>query len=175
MLEALWVSKEYGLNRFISEQPPYHILDRRVERELIRMAQPFSLGILLWSLMAGGLLTGKYQRNGDMDPDSRYVRHPAAKLRMVDDVYRVAVSLGPHVRQEGCTMAQFALAWLIHQPGITSAIIGPRTLQQLQDNLGALDVDITAEDRQLVDELVPPGTMVSPFYQANFGPGKFRW
>ena len=72
-------------------------------------------------------------------------------------------------------MAQFALAWVIHQPGITSAIIGPRTHEQLEDNLGALDLDITAEDRQLVDELAPPGSMVSPFYQADFGPGPFRW
>ncbi len=94
---------------------------------------------------------------------------------MVDDVYRVMESLVPHVRQKGCTMAQFALAWVIHQPGITNAIFCPRTHEQLEDNLGAMDVEITAEDRQQVDELVPPRTLVSPFYQVNFGPGKFRW
>ena len=175
VLESLWVSKDYGLNRFISEQPPYHILDRRVERELIPMAQTYGLGILPWSPLAGGLLTGKYRRDESVDPDSRYARHPAANSRMVGDVYRVTESLEAHVQQKGCTMAQFALAWVMHQPGITSAIIGPRTHEQLEDNLGAVDVDITAEDRQLVDEMVPPGTMVSPFYQANFGPGKFRW
>ena len=175
VLEALWVSKEYGLNRFISEQPPYHILDRRVERELISVAQTYGLGILPWSPLAGGLLTGKYRRNESVDPDSRYARHPAATSRMVDDVYRVTESLEPLVQQKVCTMAQFALAWVIHQPGITSAIIGPRTLEQQQDNLGSLDVDITEEDRQLVDELVPSGTAVSPFYQADFGPSKYRW
>ena len=94
---------------------------------------------------------------------------------MVDDVYRVTESLEPLVQQKVCTMAQFALAWVIHQPGITSGIIGPRTLEQLQDNLGSLDVDITEEDRQLVDELVPSSTAVSPFYQADFGPKKYRW
>ena len=89
--------------------------------------------------------------------------------------YRITESLEAYVSQKGCTLAQFALAWGIHQPGIASAIIGPRTHEQLEDNLGALDVDITAEVGQLADELVPPGTVVSPFYQANFGLAKFRW
>ena len=71
-------------------------------------------------------------------------------------------------------MAQFALAWCMHQPGVTSPIIGPRTLDQLVDNLGALDVEVTDEDRAKVDALVPPGLMVSPFYNADFGPHPHR-
>ena len=64
---------------------------------------------------------------------------------------------------------------VIHQPGVTSPIIGPRTMEQLVDNLGALEVEITDEDRDAIDQLVPPGRMVSPFYEANFGPHEFRW
>ncbi len=175
VLESLWVSKEYGLNRFISEQPPYHILDRRIERELVPMSLSYGLGILPWSPLAGGLLTGKYKRNEDPPPGSRYATRADRDTRIVEEVYRVTEGLEAHVRQKGCTMAQFALAWVMYQTGITSAIIGPRTHEQLEDNLGALTVDITAADCQLVNELVPPGTMVSPFYQANFGPSAFRW
>lgn len=175
LLESLWVAKEYGLNRFISEQPPYHILDRRIERELVPMSLTYGVGLLPWSPLAGGLLTGKYRRNEELPSGSRYTRHPARHTRMVDDVFRVTEGLEVHVRQKGGTMAQFALAWVMHQPGITSAIIGPRTFEQLEDNLGALEVDITPEDCQLVDTLVPPGTMVSPFYEADFGPSAFRW
>ncbi len=175
VLEALWVSKEYGLNRFIAEQPPYHILDRRIERELVPMALTYGLGILPWSPLAGGLLTGKYRRNEEPPTDSRYATRADRDMRMVEDMYQVTEKLEVHVRAKGCTMAQFALAWVMHQTGITSAIIGPRTHEQLEDNLGALDLTITDADCQLVDELVPPGTMVSPFYEADFGPSAFRW
>ena len=82
------------------------------------MAQSYGLGILPWSPLAGSLLTGKYRRNNDVDPDSHYARHPAANFRMVDDVYHPE-GMEPHVRQKGFTMARFALAWVIHQPGIT--------------------------------------------------------
>jgi aryl-alcohol dehydrogenase-like predicted oxidoreductase len=83
--------------------------------------------------------------------------------------------LTPVAAAKGITLAQFALAWCMHQPGVTSPIIGPRTMAQLEDNLGALGVTISAEDRAAVDRLVPPGRMVSPFYEADFGPHQFRW
>ena len=72
------------------------------------------------------------------------------------------------------TMSQLALAWCVQQPGVTSPIIGPRTMEQLEDNLGALNVKITDEDRAAIDQLVPPGRMVSPFYEADFGPHQYR-
>jgi aryl-alcohol dehydrogenase-like predicted oxidoreductase len=72
-------------------------------------------------------------------------------------------------------MAQLSLAWCMDQPGVTSPIIGPRTMDQLKDNLGALDVTVTDEDRAAIDALVPPGRMVSPYYEAEFGPNQYRW
>lgn len=175
LLESLWVSKEYGLNRFVSEQPPYHILDRRIERELVPMAQNYGLAILPWSPLAGGLLTGKYRRDEPPPEGSRYQRFAHWSHRFVDGFYRVAEGLERMAAAKGCTMAQFALAWTMRQPGVTSPILGPRTLEQLRDNLGALDVEVSAEDCRRVDELAPPGTMLSPFYEADFGPNRFRW
>lgn len=74
----------------------------------------------------------------------------------------------------GCTLSQFALAWCMRRPGITSPIIGPRTLEQLEDNLKALDVRLGDEDYKKVDQIVPPGGMVAPYYEADFGPHQFR-
>ncbi|MBX2998746.1 MAG: aldo/keto reductase [Caldilineaceae bacterium] len=174
--ESIWVAKELGLNRFVSEQPPYHILDRRIERELIPMAQTYGIGLIPWSPLAGGLLTGKYSRNTTPPADSRFANvetNPHLQRRMVEAIFDVIEGLTPLADAKGITLSQFALAWTMHQPGITSPIIGPRTMEQLEDNLGAFDVAITDEDRKAVDALVPPGRMVSPFYEADFGPNQF--
>jgi aryl-alcohol dehydrogenase-like predicted oxidoreductase len=178
LVESLWVAKEYGLNRFVCEQPPYHILDRRIERELIPMAQTYGFGIIPWSPLAGGLLTGKYTREHPSPEGGRYSdanMNPRFAARKTAEVYDVVEELTPVAAARGITLAQFALAWCMHQPGVTSPIIGPRTMAQLEDNLGALTVTISAEDRAAVDRLVPPGRMVSPFYEADFGPHQFRW
>jgi aryl-alcohol dehydrogenase-like predicted oxidoreductase len=177
VVESLWVAKELGLNRFISEQPPYHILDRRIERGLVPMALTFGIGLIPWSPLAGGLLTGKYTRGQSAPEGARYARpddEPREFRRLNDSVYEVNEGLRPLAEAKGCTISQLALAWCAQQPGITSPILGPRTMEQLEDNLGALEVAVTAEDRQRIDELVPPGRMVSPFYEAEFGPGLHR-
>ena len=174
-VEALWVAKEYGLNRFVTEQPPYNILDRRIERELLPMAQAYGVGVLPWSPLAGGLLTGKYKRGQEPPQGSRYASRTDRARRMPSTIYPVIEQLEPLAGQKDCTLSQFALAWAIDQPNITSPIIGPRTLNQLKDNLGALEVEVTDADREAVDALVPPGNHVSMFYEANFGAGQFRW
>jgi aryl-alcohol dehydrogenase-like predicted oxidoreductase len=178
LVESLWVAKEYGLNRFVCEQPPYHILDRRIERELIPMAQTYGFGLIPWSPLAGGLLTGKYTRENPSPQGARYSdtgNNARFAARKTEEVYDVVEELTPVAKAKGITLAQFALAWCMQQPGVTSPIIGPRTMEQLEDNLGALPVTITAEDRAVVDQLVPPGRMASPFYEADFGPHKYRW
>ncbi len=174
VVESLWAAKELGLNRFVSEQPPYHILDRRIERELVPMALTFGLGLIPWSPLAGGLLTGKYTREESAPEGARYANAADDSGRLNSRVYDVTEGLLPLAEAKGCTMSQFALAWCAQQPGITSPILGPRTMEQLDDNLGALDVTITADDRRRVDELVPPGRIVSPFYEADFGPSQHR-
>jgi aryl-alcohol dehydrogenase-like predicted oxidoreductase len=178
VMESLWAAKELGLNRFICEQPPYHILDRRVERELIPMARTYGIALIPWSPLAGGLLTGKYTRHSTPPADSRFAdvaNNPRLKARMVDGIFDVLEGLEPLAASKGSTLSQLALAWCVQQPGVTSPIIGPRTLEQLEDNLAALNVTITDHERSAVDQLVPPGRMVSPYYEADFGPHPHRW
>jgi aryl-alcohol dehydrogenase-like predicted oxidoreductase len=177
VVEALWVSERYGLNRFVCEQPPYNLLDRRVERELLPMARTFGIAVIPWSPLAGGLLTGKYRRGMEPPADSRFAavdRNPLYRRRMNERIWDVIEGLEPIAADKGVTLSQLALAWCMAQPGVTSPIIGPRTLEQLEDNLKALEVTITDEDRARIDALIPPGQMVSPFYEAEFGPHPYR-
>ncbi|MFW5741695.1 MAG: aldo/keto reductase [Spirochaetota bacterium] len=175
-VEALWASKELGLNRFVSEQPPYSIADRRIERELLPMARTYGYGIIPWSPLAGGLLTGKYGRGKEAPEGARYAdsSRPNLAKRVTERLYDALEELEELVAGKGVTMSQFALAWVMNQPGVTSPIIGSRNVEQLRDNLKALDVQIADADRERVDEIVPPGTNVSGFYEADWGPHPHR-
>ncbi|MGN6562263.1 MAG: aldo/keto reductase [Thermomicrobiales bacterium] len=178
LVDALWAAKELGLNRFVCEQPPYNLLDRRVERELLPMARTYGLAVISWSPLGGGLLTGKYSRSAPLPAESRYgsaASNPQQQRRLTEQVFDVVEGVQPLAQEKGCTLSQLALAWCLHQPGVTSPIIGPRTMAQIEDNLGALDVTITDADRARIDEVIPPGRMVAPFYEANFGPQMYRW
>jgi aryl-alcohol dehydrogenase-like predicted oxidoreductase len=176
LVEALWVASDLRLNRFVCEQPPYNILDRRVERELLPMAQTYGIATIPWSPLGGGLLTGKYSRNAPPPEGSRFagVTNAPQQRRLNDKALAVVDGLRPLAEEKGRPLSQVALAWCMHQPGVTSPIIGPRTMEQLEDNLGALDLEITDQDRSRIDELVPPGGMVAPFYEASFGPHPHR-
>lgn len=177
VMESLMVSKELGLNRFICEQQPFHILDRRAERELLPLARTYGIATIPWSPLAGGLLTGKYDRNTPPPADSRFAdvaTNPRLQARMVEAIFDVLDGLKPIADAKNCTLSQLALAWCASQPGVTSPIIGPRTMEQLEDNLGALSITLGAEDQAAIDRLVPPGRMVSPFYEADFGPHQYR-
>ncbi len=178
LVESLWVSKEYGLERFVCEQPPYNLLDRRIERELLPAAQAYGFGIIPWSPLAGGLLTGKYRRDAPPPPDARYANldaNPLYRRRMNDAIWNVIEPLEGLARDKGTTLSRLALAWCVHQPGVTSPIIGPRTMEQLEDNLGALEVDITDDDRRAIDRIISPGTHVAPYYEAEWRAGHYRW
>lgn len=156
ILEALWESDKHHLNRFVTEQPRYHILQRDIERELVPMAQEYRIAILSYSPLAGGILTGKYKRGTDFPSDSRMqdgAWSDWAQSFWRENTFDVLDVLAEMAEEKSCTISQLALAWNMHQLGITSVIIGPRTLEQYQDNLGALDVEITDEDCQRIDEV----------------------
>jgi aryl-alcohol dehydrogenase-like predicted oxidoreductase len=181
IVESLWVSKEYGLNRFVSEQPVYNLLDRRAERELLPMAQTYGIAVIPWSPTAGGLLTGRYRRGEQPPADSRYDAFWKAPDVFTDGAFDVLDTVEALAADKGCTPAQLALAWCMSQPGITAPIIGPRTAEQLADSLGALKVMLTDEDRKRLDAVAPPGDKVSPFYGSDgfawipWGPHQHRW
>jgi aryl-alcohol dehydrogenase-like predicted oxidoreductase len=178
LMESVAVSKELHLNRFVSEQPPYNILDRRIERELIPFSQTYGVGLLPWSPLAGGILTGKYDKDSAPPTGTRvadmYLANPFLARRYNDNALGVVDQLKAYCDARGVSLSQFALAWVNAKPGVTSPIIGPRTMAQFDDNLAAFNLTLTPEDMAKVDEIVPPGAMVSPFYEADFGPGPHR-
>ncbi|MCG3148548.1 MAG: Aldo-keto reductase YhdN [Verrucomicrobiae bacterium] len=176
LVESLWAAKEYGLNRFVCEQPPYNLLDRRIERELLPMTQTYGFGVIPWSPLGGGLLTGKYQRDVPATA-GRYANKEAAWLqrRLTPRMYEVVAGLQPLAAAKNCTLGQLALAWCLQQPGVTSPIIGPRTLEHFEESLGALAIQLAGADRKRIDEIAPPGTMAAPFYESDFGPHLHRW
>jgi aryl-alcohol dehydrogenase-like predicted oxidoreductase len=176
LMEALWVSKELGLNRVVCEQPPYHLLDRRIERELVPMAQTYGLALIPWSPLAGGFLSGKYRRGMGPPLGSRLGQHAEGKdPHFIDPAFTVLDVVQALAHEQEATPSQVALAWVAQQPGVTSPIIGPRTLAQLEDCLGAVDVRLTADDQARLDAVALPGQVVVPYYEADFGPHRFRW
>jgi aryl-alcohol dehydrogenase-like predicted oxidoreductase len=176
IVESLWASKEYGLNRFVTEQPPYNLLDRRIERELLPAAKTYGIGIIPWSPLAGGFLSGKYKREGQQPEgrfaDGTHMRAPA--LLGSKSAFDVVDALSELARQKGTSVSRLALAWVVQQPSVHSTIIGPRTLEQLEDNLAAQSVELNQDDLTRIDKIVPPGEHVVPFYNAAFGPNE-RW
>jgi aryl-alcohol dehydrogenase-like predicted oxidoreductase len=177
LVEALWAAKELGLNRFVCEQPPYHLLDRRIERELIPFAQTYGTALIPWSPLGGGFLTGKYRRGESAPEDSRFGLDPkrAGRDNLAEAAYDVQDVVEAIAKEKDCTPAQLALAWCKDQPGVTSPIIGPRTLEQLEDNLGAVSVKLTDDDLKRLDEVAPPGRATVPYYEADFGPHEYHW
>jgi aryl-alcohol dehydrogenase-like predicted oxidoreductase len=178
VVESLWCSKELGLNRVVCEQPPYNLLDRRIERELLPMCMTYGIATIPWSPIGGGLLTGKYRVGQPAPRDARFAdkdMNPVIRARLTDPSLGVVAKLHPLADTKGIPLSQFALAWVLHQPGVTSPIVGPRTMEQFEDNLKALNVTFTPEELKAIDAIVPPKSHTSPYYEANFGPHPYRW
>ncbi|HEX5368180.1 MAG TPA: aldo/keto reductase [Dehalococcoidia bacterium] len=176
LVESFWVSDKMNLSRFVCDQPPYNLLDRRIERELLPMVQTYGMGIIPWSPLGGGLLTGKYRRGQPLPEDGRYTisNAPQQRRRLNERIYDIIDGLEPIAQGKECTLSQLALAWTLQQPGITSPIIGPRTMDQFEDNMGALRVEFSDEDLQMIDAVSIPGDAVSPYYEADWGPHLYR-
>jgi aryl-alcohol dehydrogenase-like predicted oxidoreductase len=168
MVESLWVAKELGLNRLICEQPAYHLLDRTAEREVIPAAQSFGLAVIPWGPLCGGLLSGKYSRDSSVEGARWQDGKDNANRRTTEQTWAVLDLLQEMANDKNCSMSQLALAWNMAQLGVTAPIIGPRTFEQVEDNLGAVNVEMTAEDFDRIDELVPPkGYIVRYYDEAN--------
>ena len=178
-VESLWAAKELGLNRFVSEQMAYNLLDRTAEREVIPAAQSFGLALLPWAPLCGGLLTGKYRR----DDQSAAGRWQGGKDNFgrpaTPAAYDVIEALVALAHDKGCTPSQLALAWNAAQPGITAPIVGPRTVEQLVDNLGAVALQLDEADRARLDAVAPPWSATLRYYDAalaiDFRPNFARW
>ena len=147
-----------------------------VERELIPAATSYGIGLIPWSPLAGGFLSGKYQRKGEQPEGRLSARTHVRAAALLDSprAFDAVEALAGVAREQGAPLSQLALAWAVQQPGITSPIIGPRTIEQLEDNLQALTLTINDEDRRRIDAIVAPGSQIVPFYDAAFG-ANARW
>jgi aryl-alcohol dehydrogenase-like predicted oxidoreductase len=168
IMEALSISERQNLTRFVSEQPPYNLLDRRVENELIPFCLRYGLAVLPWSPLAGGILAGRYSTSNEYPEGSRATRFGTLFTdRISSRAKEVAIEVTRLAGERGLTASQFALLWLRDQPGVTAPIIGPRTVEHLIDNLAVIDKKLSDEDRVLVDSLVHPGNTVADFFNSN--------
>jgi aryl-alcohol dehydrogenase-like predicted oxidoreductase len=157
--EALWMSDKLRLARFAAVQPLYNLVNRDIEVELLPLCQAHGMGVVSYSPLARGILTGKYKPGEAFPEGSRAARNDKrlheAELR--DESLAISQQLAAHCKAKGIAPSQFALAWCIANPIITSIVLGPRTMEQFDDNLGALEVRLDADDESFVDRLVPPG------------------
>lgn len=159
LCEALWTSQRLNLRAFCCVQPLYNMVNRDIEVELLPLCQEYNIGVVSYSPLARGILTGKYKPGETAPEGSRAARKDPRMLQAEwrEDSLKVAAEIAAHCQSRGVSPSQFALAWCLANPIITSIIIGPRTLEQYEDNLGCLDITVTDEDEALVDSLVPPG------------------
>jgi aryl-alcohol dehydrogenase (NADP+) len=167
IIEAQWVAERRGLARFRAEQPPYSILNRGVEREVLPACQRYGMGALVWSPLAMGALTGRY-RKGQPLPDSRRAKYFPGQMsdeRRLEAVERLI----PVAQQAGLSLTHMAMAFVIAHPGVTSAILGPRTMEQLDDLLAGAEVALDDQLLDRIDAIVPPGTDVGPL-EAAYNP-----
>ena len=163
-VEAWWIADKHHYPKFICEQPPYNLLDRRVEIEIVPMCKAYDLGIISWSPLAQGVLAGRYQDAADIPQGSRGAFKSIYTERITPQGIEVAQQLAQRAAQKGCTLPQLAVAWVIHQPGVTAAIIGPRTLAHLNDLLSAADLNLDDTDLDYCNRLVKPGAFVSDHF-----------
>ena len=168
VMEALATSERYGLARYISEQPPYNLLDRRVENELIPLCQKYGLAILPWSPIAMGMLAGRYPIDGAAPTGSRAERLGGRfKARLSKKGLEIGARVAEMASERDMTAGQLSLLWLKDQPGVTSPIIGPRTVDHLKEFVPVLGMRLNDDDRPLFDELVHPGSAVADFHNSN--------
>ena len=165
VVKAQWIARERRLQRFVCEQPPYSILARGIEADVLPACRDFGMGVIAWSPLAGGWLSGRWRKGAEdltsrraaMIPQRYDLSIPAnqAKLEAADALARLA-------DEAGISLIHLALAFVIRHPAVTAAIIGPRTMEQLESQLGAADTQLDTALLDRIDEVVAPGTTINP-------------
>ncbi|MBB2928157.1 aldo/keto reductase [Paraburkholderia silvatlantica] len=168
LMKALATSARYQYARFVSQQIYYSLIAREAEYELVPITLDQGLGTLVWSPLSGGLLSGKYRRNSVAPPGSRHLGEwDEPPVRDVTLLYDVVEALIAIAEDHDVSAAQVALAWLLTKPGVTSLVIGARTLAQLEDNLGAVHLQLSHEERAQLDRLSAPPLLYPYWHQAK--------
>lgn len=168
VMESLAISEKLGISRYVSEQPPYNLLDRRVENELLPLCEEYGLAVLPWSPVGGGVLTGRYSADEKAPQGSRAdLWGNRFKSRVTDKGLEVAATVAKMAAAKNMSTSQLALLWVKEQPLVTAPIYGPRTQEHIEDALGVLEETLTADELLAFDELVPPGNAVADFHDSN--------
>jgi aryl-alcohol dehydrogenase-like predicted oxidoreductase len=164
VVEAQWVAEKRALGRFVTEQPPYSLLVRGIEADLLPVAERYGLGVLPWSPLAGGWLTGRYRKGQDAPTSRRADRLPARYDLSDPDNQRkldAADAFAELAEKSGMSLIHMALSFTLAHPAVTAPIIGPRTMEHLESQLGAADVTLSSDVLDAIDEIVPPGMTLS--------------
>ena len=164
IVEAQWTAERRNRERFVCEQPPYSIFVRGIERDVLPTCDRYGMGVIPWSPLAGGWLSGKFRKGADLPTEGRARMLPqrfdpaipenARKLDLIEELMKVAADAG-------CSLAHLAMAFVVAHPAVTAAIIGPRTMEQLTDTLAGAEVNLDDEILDRIDALVPPGTNIA--------------
>ncbi|HKF80912.1 MAG TPA: aldo/keto reductase [Thermoleophilaceae bacterium] len=165
IVEAQWVAERRGRERFVCEQPPYSLLVRAIEVDVLPTCRGYGMGVIVWSPLAAGWLSGRYRKDADAPTSRRAQMLPRRYDMSLPENQRkldAADALGRLAEDAGMTLIELALAFVIRHPAVTAAIIGPRTMEHLQSQLSAADVELPDEVLDRIDEIVPPGTNLNP-------------
>ncbi|MGH9071588.1 MAG: aldo/keto reductase [Acidimicrobiales bacterium] len=164
VVEAQWASERRALGHFATEQPPYSILVRGIEADVLPVAQRYGLGVIPWSPLAGGWLSGRYRKGAEVPTSHRGERMPA-RYDLSDPANQVkldaADALAVLAEKSGISLVHMALAFVLAHPAVTAPIVGPRTMEHLESALGAVDVSLSADVLDRIDEIVEPGVTIS--------------
>ena len=165
--EAHYVARNLGVAGFVSEQPPYNLLDRRIERELLPFCRTYNYAVIPWSPLAGGMLSGRYLdpkfkggRYSKSDPNKRLEKVPIARLKRLKSL----------AEKNDLSLVEISLAWVASQAGITSPIIGGRSAKQLEESTAACQISLSEKIVKQIDAIFEPGSHFIDYYTANFGP-----
>jgi aryl-alcohol dehydrogenase-like predicted oxidoreductase len=165
IVEAQWAAERRGRERFTCEQPPYSMLIRRIEADVLPVCQQYGIGVIPWSPLAGGWLSGRYSKGGESPGDSRRAQMLPSRYDMSIPANQAkleaAQALGELAEEAGMPLIEMALAFVTSHPAVSAAIIGPRTMGQLESQLPALERTLSADVLDRIDEIVPPGTNVN--------------
>ncbi len=164
LVDAQYIARDRGRERFVTEQPTYSILTRNIENEILPLAQRYGMGVLSYSPLSGGWLSGRYRKDATAGPASaarpgaRFDMNTAGNQRKLD----AADQLGKLADEAGISLIDMAIAFVLRHPAITTTIIGPRTMDHLESQLAAADTVLTADVLDRIDEIVPPGVTLNP-------------
>jgi aryl-alcohol dehydrogenase-like predicted oxidoreductase len=166
IVEAQWAAERRGRERFVCEQPPYSMLIRRIEADVLPVCESYGMGVIPWSPLAGGWLSGRYRKGGESPGQSRRSQMLPSRYDMSipgnQAKLEAADALGALADEAGISLIEMALAFVVRHPAVTSAIIGPRTMEQLESQLPALEGSLSEDVLDRIDEIVPPGVNVNP-------------